>query len=122
MRVCRWNHLSQLPPCDNLSQTQIFYPLIHPSHLSSVNVRILFKQLMFFVHRANVVGKDISLYENSKHKLATSSSMKKPDFKAAIEQIEQALEGNDLAPPSYDVNEPLQITYNTIHFTIRIFH
>ncbi|XP_055317671.1 hepatoma-derived growth factor-related protein 2-like isoform X2 [Sitodiplosis mosellana] len=51
----------------------------------------------------NVQAKDVSLYEKTKQKLATSSSMKKQDFKAAIDQIEDALRGNDPAPNSYEI-------------------
>lgn len=55
--------------------------------------------------RANVQGKDITLYVKTKQKFATNVSMKKPNFKAAIEQIELALNGEDPAPISYDVTE-----------------
>lgn len=70
------------------------------------------KCLLNLFNRANVQGKDISLYVNTKHKHATSSAMKKPDFKAAIDQIEAALQGNDAAPTSYDVNT----NFALIHF------
>lgn len=48
-------------------------------------------------------GKDIFRYAPTKQKYATSSSMKKPFFKAAIDQIEAALQGDDPAPNSYEV-------------------
>lgn len=53
--------------------------------------------------RANVQGKDIYLYANTKQKFATNNAMKKQDFKAAVDQIEAALQGNDSAPNSYEV-------------------
>lgn len=58
--------------------------------------------MLFFIS-ANIQGKDIFPYQNSKQKLATSSSMKKPEFKKAIDQIEAALHGDDAIPNSYEV-------------------
>lgn len=54
--------------------------------------------------RANVQGKDIFNYTTTKLRFATSSSMKKQDFKTAIDQIEAALQGDDPAPNSYEVS------------------
>lgn len=63
--------------------------------------------------RANVNGKDISLYSKAKEKHTTSSSMKKADFKAAIDQIELALRGQDSAPNSYEVLIPFDLFGNS---------
>lgn len=75
-----------------------------------------------FAHaRANVNGKDISLYVNTKDKLATSSSMKKHDFKTAIDQIESALRGEDPAPNSYDVSLRTQRARDTFYSGLSVY-
>lgn len=92
-----------------MHQSKSLFQLYENNHGLFVYLFVYFLSLFLFcicdnLSRANVNGKDISLYENTKSKLATSSSMKKPDFKAAIDQIELALSGKDPAPNSYEVN------------------
>lgn len=125
LRVCRWNHFSLSIPCDNLLQYLLRFSVVDNffvAFYASIeifvcvpNEYIVMICLFFFYFSfsyastrtrssANVNGKDISLYTAAKDKLATSSSMKKPDFKAAIDQIESALRGEDPAPNSYEVS------------------
>lgn len=62
--------------------------------------------LYYFLYgRANVQGKDIFIYANTKQRFATSGAMKRQNFKDAIDQIELALQGEDPAPNSYEVNQ-----------------
>lgn len=48
----------------------------------------------------NVQTKNMSLYVKTQWKFIASNSMKKKYFKAAIDQIERALKGDDPAPNS----------------------
>lgn len=70
--------------------------------------------------RANVQGKDIYMYADTKKKFATSSSMKKQDFKAAVDQIEAALQGDDPVPDSYDVMSAIQLQTICIYICIHL--
>lgn len=76
-----------------------FHQMKHQSSLRSNN----WFEYWFSDRRANVQGKDIFMYAATKQKFATSGSMKKTNFKAAIDQIESALKGDDPAPNSYEV-------------------
>lgn len=52
------------------------------------------------------------MYEKTKAKYATSGALKKADFKAAVEQIEAAVKGDDPAPNSYEVRSGQNLDAN----------
>lgn len=53
--------------------------------------------------RANIQGKDLFFYKDTKEKFATSGNMKKHNFSDAILQIEAAMNGIDTTPITYEV-------------------
>lgn len=74
--------------------------------------------------RANVMGKDLFSYVDTKAQYATDKNLKKANFKEAIDQIEKALSGEDPAPTevmSMDWQrfcslDPLEVELNYLFF------
>lgn len=73
-----------------------------------MNTKYLQNSLNIFC-RANIIAKDLFLYTDKKAQYATDKNLKKQNFKVAIDQIEAALNGEDVAPT--EVNDTKQYIF-----------